>query len=546
MAVASEPSELPEAAAPPPGASPRVGTAEVEHDAGPAECSGELAEEGDQAIGEAVEEANVFPSMLTSLLRHIQDQVVRSGTQALFERSERLVRLLMPCPVDTATALGPVDLRALRAHCVDGVPDELPALRAVLWKLLLGYLPVDIIQWEAALRSSREDYLRFLPVLLGDLLPEVHQLSPASPSPRGSLLSPSSISPAALLPVEVEVVSPCCSDTSSSASTTAPVDVDLGRLLRQISKDVARTRPELAFFSQRVDGADCAQFAQRRCCSLGMQAEDIAEPTYNLDVVARILLLYARLNPGVGYIQGMNDLCAPIYYAFCRDPLGSRTDAEADTFFCFSAVVSAMRDGFVEDLNEMNTGMLGRMRDIDDVLREVDSELWTHLDTQNTPPMCYSARWVTTMLAQDLQMPDILRCWDALLGDLHSERPLLHYVCAARVVNIRELLLESDEAECIMLLQREGYPQLPIDETLALACKLRTALLCGPASTSRRCRALSFWSALRPVELSSARLQPAQHPPERSAESRRLLSSASNLMPSRLTWRWGRKQLSSA
>jgi hypothetical protein len=32
------------------------------------------------------------------------------------------------------------------------------------------------------------------------------------------------------------------------------------------------------------------------------------------DVIARILFIYAKLNPGVKYVQGMNEVLAPIYY----------------------------------------------------------------------------------------------------------------------------------------------------------------------------------------------------------------------------------------
>jgi len=34
----------------------------------------------------------------------------------------------------------------------------------------------------------------------------------------------------------------------------------------------------------------------------------------HFDVLARILFIYARLNPGIGYVQGMNEVLAPIYY----------------------------------------------------------------------------------------------------------------------------------------------------------------------------------------------------------------------------------------
>jgi hypothetical protein len=38
------------------------------------------------------------------------------------------------------------------------------------------------------------------------------------------------------------------------------------------------------------------------------------------EVVERILFLYAKLNPGQGYVQGMNEIVGPIYYTFASDP----------------------------------------------------------------------------------------------------------------------------------------------------------------------------------------------------------------------------------
>lgn len=38
------------------------------------------------------------------------------------------------------------------------------------------------------------------------------------------------------------------------------------------------------------------------------------------EVVQRILFLYAKLNPGQGYVQGMNEIVGPIYYVLASDP----------------------------------------------------------------------------------------------------------------------------------------------------------------------------------------------------------------------------------
>ena len=37
------------------------------------------------------------------------------------------------------------------------------------------------------------------------------------------------------------------------------------------------------------------------------------------EVVERILFLYAKLNPGQGYVQGMNEIIGPIYYVLASD-----------------------------------------------------------------------------------------------------------------------------------------------------------------------------------------------------------------------------------
>lgn len=39
------------------------------------------------------------------------------------------------------------------------------------------------------------------------------------------------------------------------------------------------------------------------------------------EVVQRILFLYAKLNPGLGYVQGMNEIIGPIYYVLASDPI---------------------------------------------------------------------------------------------------------------------------------------------------------------------------------------------------------------------------------
>jgi hypothetical protein len=77
-------------------------------------------------------------------------------------------------------------------------------------------------------------------------------------------------------------------------------------------------------------------------------------------VLGRILFIYAKLNPGIGYVQGMNEVLAPIYYANAQDMNPCFEDhIEADTFYCFTNLMSEIRDGFLSSLDTCSTGVSG-------------------------------------------------------------------------------------------------------------------------------------------------------------------------------------------
>jgi len=70
-----------------------------------------------------------------------------------------------------------------------------------------------------------------------------------------------------------------------------------------------------------------------------------------LQDMKRALFVYAKLNPGIKYVQGMNEIYAPIYYQFATDTDSvAAQHAEADAFFCFVELISEFRDHFCQHL----------------------------------------------------------------------------------------------------------------------------------------------------------------------------------------------------
>jgi TBC1 domain family member 13 len=80
--------------------------------------------------------------------------------------------------------------------------------------------------------------------------------------------------------------------------------------------------------------------------------------------MARILFIYAKLNPGIKYTQGMNEVLAVLYYCF----QGLETSiyiepkyVESDLFIAFSNLMTDIRDCFLRELDQEQTGIRGHI-----------------------------------------------------------------------------------------------------------------------------------------------------------------------------------------
>lgn len=80
-----------------------------------------------------------------------------------------------------------------------------------------------------------------------------------------------------------------------------------------IDKDVARTDRDHPFFS--------------------------GDDNTNLIALQNILLAHTLLDPELGYIQGMNDMAAPVLFVM---------KSELAAFWCFAALMKRMRNNFID------------------------------------------------------------------------------------------------------------------------------------------------------------------------------------------------------
>lgn len=166
----------------------------------------------------------------------------------------------------------------------------------------------------------------------------------------------------------------------------------------------------------------------------------------------------------VRYVQGMNEIVGTLYFVLANDENSEwASEAEADTYFLFNTLMVEMRDIFVPDLDEADTGIQGRMQNMISLLSLHDPEVRCHLDDCHIDPGFYSIRWLTTLLSREFLLTDTIRLWDSMFASTHKDN-FMRYVCVCMVMVIREDLLKGDFGTCLRLLQ--SYPPTNVDQLL--------------------------------------------------------------------------------
>ncbi|SPO21713.1 related to GYP1 - cis-golgi GTPase-activating protein [Ustilago trichophora] len=231
------------------------------------------------------------------------------------------------------------------------------------------------------------------------------------------------------------------------------------------------------------------------------QAPNSLIPTQrNWHSLLRILYLFALLNPSIGYVQGMNEALFTLLYVFgsaqypetastpltpsnSQHPISSEgslhtswdndidladltTHAEADAFWCFSALIGEMRELYdfdrveqqsrpgtaLADHQPSHSGMAGALRRFSLRIKWLDPPLWRDLQASSLDPRLpyYSLRWLACLLSTELSLPSVLRIWDALLAEQENagvsgsaKIEFLIDICASMMLEIKDRLPSS-------------------------------------------------------------------------------------------------------
>ncbi|CAM8945903.1 unnamed protein product [Rhodiola kirilowii] len=335
-----------------------------------------------------------------------------------------------------------INLEKLQRIASTGLPDG-GGLRATTWKLLLGYLSPTRDLWEKELAENRSKY---------SLLKEETLRSPSVLTmKKNEELDPCEMKPVDLNaniagPLRRHEVSQDEHPLNLGTSSVWHQYFQYTEIEEQIDRDLQRTHPDLKFFSGETS-------LSRR----------------NRESMRNILLLFAKLNPAIRYVQGMNEVLAPLLFVFSTDTdEQNAANAEADSFACFVRLLSDSVDHFCQQLDNSPVGIHSTLARLSDLLRANDEELWRHLEyTTKVNPQFYAFRWITLLLTQEFDFQSILRIWDSLLSNPFGIQDMLLRICCAMLLCVKSRLLNGDFIANLKLLQH--YPDVNLEHLLEVA-----------------------------------------------------------------------------
>ena len=291
------------------------------------------------------------------------------------------------------------------------MPDDFPMIRALTYKILLNYLPIESEKWFSTLTKKRQEYNYFKSIFISKLDKELNTKQYTSKS-----------------------------------------------LLEQIIKDIYRTNVNFNFFFQTTNKNQQFSveqmkniFNQRKNCVFNDIEKDIYTITSDkknnethAEVLTRILYIYSKFTPDISYHQGMNELIAPIYYCFSYDKTykeENESDIEADTFWVFYNLMEKMKSSF--DNGNSHNYIKRKADKLYKIIQFIDVEVFNHFTEIQLKNDYFVFRWFILLFSQEFQMGDLLRIWDIIFSN-EDVFYYTYYFALGIVEYKRKNILKSD------------------------------------------------------------------------------------------------------
>ena len=217
------------------------------------------------------------------------------------------------------------------------------------------------------------------------------------------------------------------------------------KTLEQIDKDLPRTRFDVPFFASKNANNDKEN---------------------NSAVLRRMLFFYAKQNEDVGYVQGMNEIIAIIFYLFSKDDNPFMKEyTESDSYFTFVKLMSQIKEIFqLDDINYSELFITLQIKEIKKILKKIEPELFRHFEDVSLEIDNFVMRWILVLFAQEFSIDVAINFWDRLFTQ-KDKMKFICYISATIIRNNKEKIMKMAGEEIMEWAQQLQNKMNEIDVT---------------------------------------------------------------------------------
>ncbi len=198
-------------------------------------------------------------------------------------------------------------------------------------------------------------------------------------------------------------------------------------LIEQINKDLPRTRFDVPFFENQNKNNN---------------------KEINYDVLRRILFFYANEQNTIGYVQGMNEIIAIIFYIFSKDDNPYCNEySESDSYFSLVILLEEIKEIFLmENINYSQLFVTSQIKEIKNILKKVEPDLYNHFKEVDLELDNVVMRWILVLFAQEFSIDVAVNFWDRLFTQKNKMK-FICYVSASIIKNNKEIIMKMEACE---------------------------------------------------------------------------------------------------
>ena len=186
--------------------------------------------------------------------------------------------------------------------------------------------------------------------------------------------------------------------------------------------------------------------------------------------------LYSKKHNDISYVQGMNEICAIIYYIYTLDESPYiKPFIESDTYYTFELLMNEIKPIFMmSNVTYSQLFISMQIKQINEILLKVEPELLDYFKKKDVMIDNFLMRWLLVMFAQEFSLETSISFWDRLFTQKNKMKFICFISSAILIIN-KKKLMNMEMEEIIFWAQEFGsdIDDKKMDEIVRIAFEIK-------------------------------------------------------------------------